>query len=209
MSKHYTERETLNEIYLYVVKEWAVYAGEIADALDRSVTAVNTSLRKLERAGLLVGDHVNGERKLMWQSYYNTQDYDEAEELLKAQADFDDAFPNDPKTKADGERAGGGGPRYTPEQIKKGIEMTVAGKTAKEVAEAVGVKSPNYFRKVCREGIERAAAAVKADAKKRGGGSGRKSARVANRVVKRSRKEAAGDGPDDGPEALKKLMRLR
>lgn len=187
--KHYTERETLNEIYLFVVRNWAVSAGEVAEALDRSVSAVNTALRKLNRASLVEGTHVNNERALTWQSYYNTQDYDEAGEIVKAQRDFDEAFPNDPKTKAEAKRTGGGGPRYTPEQIGKGVELTLAGETAKAVAAKVGVKSPNYFRKVVKAEIERAAKQIDAAAKKAGATRRQKqSGRVAKRVVKRVRK---------------------
>lgn len=195
--KKFTERESLEQVYMYVVRNWATDAGEIADGLDRSVGAVNTLLKKLATARLVEGTHVNNERKLTWQSYYDVENEDGAEAL--AARDFAEAFPGEPETKAT--HKGGGGPRYTPEQIAKGVKLTVEGGTAKAVAAAVGVRSPNYFRKVVKAEIERAAAAIKKDAKKRGGASGRKSTRVADRVVKRVRK---ADG--DGPQELKNLL---
>lgn len=201
MSKTYTERETLNEIYLYVVRNWAVGAGEIANGTDRSVTAVNAALRKLAKARLVEGTHVNNERATTWQSYYDIENEDGVE--AKAARDFAEAFPGEPETKT--AHKGGGGPRYTPEQIGKGVELTLAGETAKAVAAKVGVKSPNYFRKVVKAEIERAAKQIDAAAKKAGATRRQKqSARVAKRVVKRVRK---ADG-DDGPEDLKKLMKL-
>lgn len=45
-------------------------------------------------------------------------------------------------------RKGGTGPRYTEAQIKAGLAAKAEGKSRKAVAEAAGVKSPNYFNKV-------------------------------------------------------------
>jgi hypothetical protein len=118
-----------------------------------------------------------------WQSYYNTQDYDPKGELKKAEADFNEAFPVEGPAPAPAPakvaRPGGGGPRYTEDQLRIGTKLTLEGKTAKEAAEAAGVASPNYFRRVVKERIE--AGAVE---------------------VKRVRKD------DDGPQALKDLLNL-
>jgi hypothetical protein len=126
--------------------------------------------------------------------------------LKKAEADFNEAFPVEGPAPAPAPakvaRPGGGGPRYTEDQLRIGTKLTLEGKTAKEAAEAAGVASPNYFRRVVKERIEAGAVEVKKAAKKRGGVSGATSTRVANRVVKRVRKD------DDGPQALKDLLNL-
>lgn len=152
MSKKMTERESLHEVYSYVWGNWAVTAGEIADQLGLSVSRVNALLRKLNRARLVESLHVNNERALTWQSYYDIENEDGVE--ARAERDFAEAFPGEPETR--GGHTGGSGPRYTPEQIAEGVRLTLEGETAKAVALAVGVKSPNYFRKVIKEKIAEA-----------------------------------------------------
>lgn len=146
MSKTMTERETLKQIYLTVVREWALEARDIAESLEMETKAVRSRLTKLRRARLVEGTQVNGVGSLVWQSYYNTQDYDLDEEMAKAEADFNEAFPEE--VKMAGRSGGATGSRYTEAQLEKGLKAKAKGLSRVEVAKAAGVKSPNYFHGV-------------------------------------------------------------
>lgn len=79
--------------------------------------------------------------------------------------------------------------RYTPEQIKAGLKARAASKSRKEVAEAAGVKSPNYFAGVL----------AKAEAEQ--------AAKPKERAAK-PRKQAKADTPA-GKKAVKRAVRSK
>jgi DNA-binding transcriptional regulator GbsR (MarR family) len=58
--KKFSERETLHQLYVTLVEEWALTAGDLADMTGLSVSRVNVLLKKLARARLIDGTHVNG-----------------------------------------------------------------------------------------------------------------------------------------------------
>lgn len=153
-------RPELRKVYLYVVKNWAVDADEIAKATKLDVKRVRTLLGRL--APLVVGTQVNGEGPLVYQSMYDIENSDETKTLRSARADFAKKFPE--AVKDGGNRSGATGatgPRYSDSQIEKGIKAREAGKTNAEVAKAAGVKSPSYFSKILKAEIARRAAASK------------------------------------------------
>lgn len=155
-------RPQLRKAYLYVVQNWAVEATEVAKALKIEVKDANALLRRIRSANLVVGEQVNGEGALVWQSYYDIENDDKKDGVKKARADFAAAFPK-PVVPGSSNRTGAKGatgPRYTDEQIKAGLAARKQGKTNVEVAKAAGVKSPAYFSKVLK-GIEAAKPARK------------------------------------------------
>jgi hypothetical protein len=147
----------LAAVYMYTVWNWAVYVEEIVEAINAEAdprftntnkTAVNSMLHQLEQLGLLASAHINGERKLTWQSYFSLQDGELEED---AEAAFIAAVAPllAPGAKVT-TRSGGTGPRYTESQLKAGHAARVSGAGWKAVAEAAGVRSPSYFSRVLR-----------------------------------------------------------
>jgi hypothetical protein len=133
--------------YWFVSTNWAVDAAEVAEALGADVKTTNKILRRLSSAGLLVAEHINGEKALTWQSMYATPESSEEAETEQA---FIDTFRIEAATAVRSARVAGTGPRYTEEQLTAGLAARAAGKTNREVAEAAGVKSPNYFAKTLK-----------------------------------------------------------
>jgi hypothetical protein len=132
-------RPALRKTYLYVVDNWAVGTGELKDkGLDIR------HAKKLERDGLLATTHVNDERELTWQSYFDIANEDNRADAVAA---FDAVYPKGQPVNSGGGR-GGYGPRYTKAQIRKGQTARRKGLSRKQVAAAAGVKSPNYFSRL-------------------------------------------------------------
>jgi hypothetical protein len=140
-------------------------------------------LRRLEKVGLVVSEHVNGDRKLTWQCYHDPANEDGA--LEAAKADFQErVLLPEPGASVRTGRAPGGrgatGPAYTAEQIAAGIEARRSGLSWLSVAQAAGVKSQVYFSTIVRRhngGIDPKGQPVVAEPKK------------ARRTVKRSSKK--------------------
>jgi hypothetical protein len=85
------ERKSLKKAYLFVVNNFAVSTADVAKALK---VDTKEAKRLLDGLGSLVeGTHVNQERELTWQSYYDIENSDPKETLASANADFDAAFP--------------------------------------------------------------------------------------------------------------------
>lgn len=151
--------------YMFVVDNWAVSAVEVAEAISampkRDLKKVGGSmepkeataiLKRLEKVALTASTHVNGERTLTWQSYFDVNNGESREE---AEATFSERVAVAPEgTAVRRGRAPGGrgatGPRYTAEQIAEGIELRRSGASWLKVAEAMGVKSQVYFSNVLR-----------------------------------------------------------
>jgi hypothetical protein len=150
-------RPALRTAYLYVVDNWAVDASDIAKATKTDVKDVNKLLKRLERTGLLASTHVNGEKALTWQSYYDVQN---GEKRSDAIADFNKAFPaKQPVAAGRTGVTGATGPRYTEEQLTQAEKMRADGSTFKAIGAALGIKATAYLAKVlARREAERAAA---------------------------------------------------
>jgi hypothetical protein len=141
-------RPALRKSYLYVVDNWAVDAADVAKGIKQDVKTATSLLRRLERRGLIVGDHVNGEPTLIWQSYYDVQNGEKRTDAIK---DFDKAFPKG-ETVTPGRTGGTGatGPRYTEEQLTKAEQMKADGSTFKAIGAALGIKATAYLAKTLR-----------------------------------------------------------
>jgi hypothetical protein len=142
------ERAKLHDVYMFIVRNWAVNAEEIPG--DRAF--VEAALKTLTTTGGLVEPiHVNGEAKLTYQSMFDYENDDNAE--ADAEHNFNECFPEDaPVTVATtaASHAGASGPRYTDVQLYMGVAARAAGLSWPQVAEVAGVKSPSYFSKVVR-----------------------------------------------------------
>lgn len=148
----------LAAVYMQVARNWAVYVEEIVEAINSeddprfrgtNTVAVNSMLRQLEKLGLLASEHVNGEKPLTWQSYFDIENEDDAEE--NAEAAFIQTIAPLMVAGSKVPRSGATGPRYTEAQIAAGLRARARGESNKAVAEAAGVKSPNYFAKILKE----------------------------------------------------------
>jgi hypothetical protein len=180
-TKQPTTRSQARKVYMYVVNNWAVYATDVAEGLNMPAKQVNQLLRQLERRGLLASTHVNSERTLTWQSYYDIENEDENDVRADARTAFDNAWPKGEKATT---RPGGGGARYTPEQLKKAKAAKAKGGTRKQVAAAAGIASPNYLAKLLRR-MEQDAAASRAKQ------NGNRSAKAARKASRKPRAKAA------------------
>lgn len=80
------DKATLRRVYLAVVRNWAVSERDVANALAKEKAGelerkvVHRALQDLVAMQLLVAEHVNGERSLTYQSYF---DVDNDEDALK------------------------------------------------------------------------------------------------------------------------------
>jgi hypothetical protein len=150
-------RPALFETYKYVVNNWAVSASDVAGGTGRELKEVNSLLRRL--GGLVVGDHVNGERELTWQSYHDVQNEKGAQ--AASTRDFNKAFPKGEPVPA-GRTGGAGatGPRYTEEQLKDAEARREAGESFKAIGLALDIKATAYLSRVLkRRAYEREQAA--------------------------------------------------
>lgn len=129
-------------------KDLKAIGGEKMDAKE-----IRSHLNRLQKVGLVVAEHINGERSLTWQSYHDLANEDGARDA--AIADFQERvlLPESGQSVRTGRAPGGRGatgPAYSDEQIKVGIETRRAGSSWMAVAQAVGVKSEMYFSKILR-----------------------------------------------------------
>lgn len=151
-----TTRSEARKVYMHILENWALYASDIAKDLAMPTKQVNSLLRQLDSRGLLASTHVNGERTLTWQTWHDLANEQGA--LEAAKAEFAEKWP----TKDAGTtRPGGGGARYTPDQLRKAQAAKAKGGTRKQVAAAAGIASPNYLAKLLRRMDEAAAKAAK------------------------------------------------
>jgi hypothetical protein len=183
-------RESLRTAYLIAFDNFATDAKEIAAALGTDTKHANAVLQALLNKNLLAEpDHVNGEKKLTWQC---AETYDSISRTTAIRR-FDKAFPKGDAIggviPVSNGRKGATGPRYTPEQIKKGLAAKKAGKNNREVAEAAGVKSPAYFSKVLKAAAKEAEKAAKKGARRTA--EAVQAGSKPKRVVRRSTKSAA------------------
>jgi hypothetical protein len=142
-------RDQLKAVYLLAFDNFATTASEVAENLGIPTKEAHVLLREMENS-LLASDHVNGERTLTWQCWDTYDSITRRQAIAK----FNKVFPTGVEVEiaepGSNGRKGATGPRYTPEQIKKGLAAKKAGKNNKQVAEAAGVKSPAYFSKILK-----------------------------------------------------------
>jgi hypothetical protein len=91
-----TRRDNLHEVYMFVVHNWAVDRADINSHLPHfTKEQLNSLLSTLRNKRLIVGEQVNGEGMLVWQSYHDIENEKDAEK--DAEADFAATFPNEVK----------------------------------------------------------------------------------------------------------------
>lgn len=83
-------REIDEKVYFAVLESWAVEAPEIVRATDLDIDAVNRSLRRLQKRDLVESEHVNGEKALTWQTYFDIENDSDAD--IGARAAFNAAY---------------------------------------------------------------------------------------------------------------------
>jgi hypothetical protein len=158
-------RSDLRAAYLLAFDNFATVPAEVVAA---GITDDAKDARRLldAMAPLVVSDVVNGAERT-WQC---AETYDSISRTTAIRR-FDKAFPKGQPVEiaepTKNGRHGATGPRYSAEQISQGIRLTQAGQSAKAVAAAVGVKSPNYFRKVVKAEIAVIEQATKSEKKSR------------------------------------------
>lgn len=156
-----TTRSQARTVYLAVVNNWAVYASDISEEVGLDAKATTQVLRQLEAKGLVHAHHVNGERKITWQTDFDVEN--EAMVPARAGRAFKQAWPEDEQPQANGNTGSDTPrPRYTDEQLRLAREAKAAGGTRKQVAEAAGIRSPNYLAKLLKRMAEAEAKAAKA-----------------------------------------------
>lgn len=141
-------RELLHRAYIYTVASWAVDTREVAANLETTNAHADALLRKLQSKNLVESEHINNEKNLTWQSYYDADNDNRHNWETLANADFNEAFPGETIETSQG----GGGARYTIEQISLGVEVRKAGGTWREAAAAAGLgpASAYYFSTVLK-----------------------------------------------------------
>lgn len=132
-------RENLKTVYNFVVANWATDKAEIESA-KIVAGGVDSLLKTLERKGLLASTHVNGEKKLTWQSMFDIEN--EADVLERSAAAFDAAFPVKQAEPATSDRTHATGPRYTDEQLARAAELKAGGMSWPKIASELGIKAP-------------------------------------------------------------------
>ena len=156
-----TTRSQAQQVYRFVVNNWAVSAEEIAQGTGLERPHVNQLLRQLKaHSNLVEGTHVNGERELTWQSYFDIEN----EQMVPQRAGraFKAAWPVDEPERTNGNTGSDTPrPRYTEDQLAKARAAKAQGLTRKQVAEAAGIRSPNYLAKLLKREAEAAAKAAK------------------------------------------------
>lgn len=145
-TKQPTTRSQARKVYMSVLNNWALYATDVAEDTGMPAKQVNQLLRQLESRGLVASTHVNSERTLTWQTNHDVENDTDA--LANGKAEFAERWP---AKDAGTTRPGGGGARYTPEQLKKAKAAKAKGGTRKQVAAAAGIASPNYLAKLLRK----------------------------------------------------------
>jgi hypothetical protein len=178
-------REQAKATYMAVVNNWAVYASDISGDLGLSAKDTTAVLRELEARGLAHAHHVNGEKRITWQTDFDVEN--EKAVPMRAGRAFAKAWPKDEETTAKATANTGSTtdrPRYTEDQLAKARAAKAKGLTRKQVAEAAGIRSPNYLAKLLKREQE-AKAARKA---KR---NSTRSAKAATKATRKPRTKAA------------------
>jgi predicted transcriptional regulator len=152
-AKKRPERDLLWSVYSHVLNNWAVGNSDIIEGTKLDKTEVNRLTRKLASVGLLAGEHVNSERSITWQTFFDVENDRNAKR--NGRRAFDKVYPKGEEVKVaaapvNAGHRGNTGPRYTPEQIAAAVAARADGKNWKEVAVIAGVKSPFHFSKVVR-----------------------------------------------------------
>lgn len=150
-TKKLSERTLLFNVYRYTLLNWAVSEADIADGTKLDAKEVKRLTRKLATKGLLAGTHVNSEKSLTWQTFYDVENDRGA--IKAGEKSFAEAYPVDEPVKEPVKKAthaGATGSRYMPEQLEAGRKARESGAGWKQVAEAAGVKSPHHFSNVLR-----------------------------------------------------------
>jgi len=141
-------RPALLNTYKYVVTNWAVSAREVAAGTEQDPKATTNLLKRLQATGLLDATHVNGERELTWQSYFDSQNDKSAGR--KSTAAFNKAFPKGEPVEPASPRNGATGPRYSEEQLVKAEEMRAEGLAFKAIGHELGIKATAYLSTVLK-----------------------------------------------------------
>ena len=144
-------RPELRVAYLLAFDNFATGPDEVAAALDTTEAEARQLLDFLVSSGIVVTSIVNGEERV-WQA---GETYDSISRRTAIRR-FDTTFPKGEPVEIVAElepepaKSGATGPRYSEAQIVAGLLARAAGKKNREVAEAAGVKSPNYFAKILK-----------------------------------------------------------
>ena len=154
-----TTRSQAQQVYRYVVNNWAVSAQETAKGTGLDQALVNRLLRRLERKGLTASTHVNGEHELTWQTYFDIEN--EQNVPQRAGRAFKAAWPLDEQERQANTGSDTPRPRYSDDQLAKAKAAKAQGLTRKQVAEAAGIRSPNYLAKLLKRLAEEEALAAK------------------------------------------------
>lgn len=125
----------LREAYLIVFDSFAIDAPDLAHDMNIEVKDARSLLKKLEP--LVVSDHVNGERTLVYQCWETCDNLTREE----AEALFDKTFPTTDKVEVKS-GAHATGPTYTDEQLEIAAELKGQGKTWTEIAKELDIKTP-------------------------------------------------------------------
>lgn len=150
MSKSCNIRPALFATYKFVVNNWAVYADDVAKGTDQDVKTATKLLERLRSVGLLATEHVNGEKALTWQSFFDVEN--EANVPARSTRAFNKVYPKDsPVNEATTGRRGATGPRYSEDQLAEAERLRKAGHTMKDVAAALSIKSPAYLASVLKK----------------------------------------------------------
>lgn len=88
-----TRRDNLHAVYMNVVQNWAQYVSDIVKDTGLTKEQVASLLGTLERKGILASEHVNGETRKIWQSYFDIEN--EQNVIENAEAKFAETFPGD------------------------------------------------------------------------------------------------------------------
>lgn len=159
-------RSDLRKLYAATFDDFAINAEDGAELLG--ITKKEAAAAFGLMSNLTTGEQVNGVGPIVYQCYETYDSISRSTALRR----FDKAFPKNGHqawslaTPEKTGRKGATGPRYSESQIALGVKLTAKGETAKAVATEVGVKSPSYFRKLCKAAIV-AAEAEKAAKPKR------------------------------------------
>jgi hypothetical protein len=165
-------RPALLATYKAVVDGWAMSAREVADGTGLDPKATTRLLNRLRANGLVDATHVNGEKSLTWQSYFDSQNDKQAGR--KSTAAFNKAFPKGEVVSPAAERNGATGARYTEEQLVEAERRREAGETFKSIGQALGIKATAYLSKVLQARAAEREQAAKAKASKPRKSAGKK-----------------------------------
>lgn len=77
-------REIDRKVYIYLFENWALYAKEIAAGVKLDAGVVAKSLNRLKGRALVDGTHVNEDKTLTWQTYFDVENGSTEEEALAA-----------------------------------------------------------------------------------------------------------------------------